>query len=165
MYNKAFNKCLQNPWGVHENASIYDFGRHFLKMPRMTFPSLNTVAFLKVPADVFWGVFLTLQRRFKIPCISISPVVRDAAARAPARRGAADEGGRVGARRDLLDDVEWERGRLVSPPPSSRCCLRRRPGNVAAARHCFWSTAIDRDLGPWKINEYIYSRTSRCLGP
>jgi len=89
----------------------------------------------------------------------------DAAAHVAAHRGAADEGGRVGARRDLLDDVERERGRLVSPPPSSRCCLRRRPGNVAAARHCFWSTAIDRDLGPWKINEYIYSRTSRCLGP
>jgi len=43
--------------------------------------------------------------------------VRDAAAQVAARRGAAHERDRVGARRDARHDVEPERRRLVPPPP------------------------------------------------
>ena len=74
-----------------------------------------------------------------MPCISISPVVRDAAARAPARRCAADEGGRVGARRDRRHDVEREAAAGVPLLLcTSRWCRRGPQEDVVPAAAAAW---------------------------
>jgi len=79
--------------------------------------------------------------------------VRDAAAQVAARRGAAHERDRVGARRDARHDVEPERRRLVPPPPPPAIVGTDRAG---LGRRRRGRQGIERHRGSPPIELYIY---------